>query len=277
MLLNLRNYFKKYWMKDTRPYEPTVCIGSVPLTSNLNNSNNSPIGGEIVVYSIFLPEYNHLVADLKPFLDNKEHDRAAKYYKETDKNRFIISRALLKFALARYTQSAIDDISIELLPNKKPYISKYPEIFFNVSHSGHYAIMAMSNKPIGIDIELINLNTTFEDTFHYVFNDIEIQFINKAANQTTVFYSLWTRKEAFVKALGKGIDDDFSKIPCLEGLHILDSGLINSTKQWQVHNFLMDDNQYIGAIAMLSDMNIPKQLTFYNFPHTLEGLIKMSQ
>src|SRR5690606_25073925 len=111
---------------------------------------------------------------------------------------------------------------------------------------------------------------------HYIFNDIEIQFINNAANQTRAFYSLWTRKEAFVKALGKGIDDDFSKIPCLDGHHILDSGLINSTKQWQVHNFLIDDNQYIGAIAM--PMNVDtKKLSFYTLPNSIEELMRMSK
>lgn len=276
MLLNLLNYFKKCLMKDTKPYEPTVYFGSVPLKIYPNNSNDSPFGGDIIVYSIFLPEYNHLVNHLKPFLDIKELERAAKYYKETDKNRFIISRVLLKFALASYTQSTIDDISIELLPNKKPYIPKYPEIFFNVSHSRHYAIIAMSNKPIGIDIEYLNLNTTFQDTFRYVFDDTEIQFINNTVNQTRAFYSLWTRKEAFVKALGKGIDDDFNKIPCLEGLHILDPNLINNTQHWQVHDFVLND-EYVGAIAMLVNMDIPKQLPFYTFPLTLEGLIKMSQ
>jgi 4'-phosphopantetheinyl transferase len=263
-------------MKDMPLNEPTVFFGSDPLISSF--INDTPQSGETVIYSIHLPEYNHLVEDLKIFLDIKEHERAVKYYKDTDKNRFIISRILLKFALARYTQSTINDIMIELLPNKKPYAPKYPKVFFNVSHSGHYTILAISNNPIGIDIEYINLNTNFHDILQYVFDDIEIQFINNAVNQTKAFYSLWTRKEAFVKALGKGIDDDFFKIPCLGGRHVLYPSLLTNSQHWRVHNFTIDVDDYIGAIAMpLNQFLHDEKLPLNTFPTTLESLMRMSQ
>src|SRR5690606_14249709 len=119
---------------------------------------------DILVYNIHLPDYFHIVNDLSTFLKADEKKRALNYYKERDKNRFIICRSLLKFALSNYAQVSIKDISIELLLNKKPYLPKHPSVSFNVSHSGDYAVLALGTTPIGIDIEYLDLNYTFQET-----------------------------------------------------------------------------------------------------------------
>lgn len=264
-------------MKDTPTSEFNIFIGSRLLTTDTNIPSDCYKDTDFIAYKIYLPEFQHLTNDLKVFLDIQEQGRAAKYHKETDKNRFIICRSLLKFALARHTQSDINDIFIKLLNNKKPYLPKHPNVFFNVSHSGDYAVLAISTSPIGIDIEHINLNYAFQETLPYVFNEDEIQFINNAEHKARAFYSLWTRKEAFVKALGKGIDDDFSKIPCLDGLHHLDAALIESSQHWQVHNFKIDNNDnYLGAIANpTNNMCGGEKFHFHTLPHAIEDIIKM--
>lgn len=230
---------------------------------------------DLILYKIFIPEYESLVDDLSNFLEPFEVERAERYYKKSDKNRFIICRSLLKFALAHHTQSDIKNIAIKLHPNKKPYLPKHPNIFFNISHSGEYAGLAISTIPTGIDVEYMDLSYPFQDTMPSIFNDNEIQFIDASDHKARTFFNLWTRKEAFVKALGKGIDDDFSKIPCLDGQHILDTSSIESSQNWHVHNFIIAKN-YSGAIAYAAKEPIIKNPFCFSLPNKMEDLLKLS-
>lgn len=226
---------------------------------------------DVIIYNIHLPEYVHLINYLSSFLEAFEKEKALKFYKEKDKNRFIICRSLLKHALAYHTQSQINEISIERLPNKKPYVPKYPNLFFNLSHSGDYAVLAISNAPIGIDIEYMDLNYAFQETLSYIFNKEEIYFIDNSDNRIRAFYSLWTRKEAFAKALGKGIDDNFSKIPCLDGQHRLDTSLFKTKHNWEVQDFDIANN-YIGAMAYKIKARDSHQILVSTLPNNIEGL-----
>ncbi|MGE5944179.1 MAG: 4'-phosphopantetheinyl transferase family protein [Flavobacteriales bacterium] len=264
-------------MKGMQTYDTFVEFGSHYGSLRATKfDGNVALNPDLVVYSIHLPDYLHLVKDLTVFLEAFEKERALKYYKEIDKNRFIICRSLLKFALAYHTQSMIKNISIELLPNKKPYLPSHPKLFFNVSHSGDYAIFAIGNAPVGIDIEFIDLSYAFHDVLPHIFNKSEIHYICNANNQLEAFYRLWTRKEAFVKALGKGIDDDFLKIPCLDGLHAIDNSIIGNSFNWQVHNFEMIDKRYLGAIARpINTISNKENLLFLTLPNTLDEIIKM--
>lgn len=276
MLLNLLNSFKKYSMKDMRTYESTITLGAALSTTDFVGRGDYYKETDIIIFKIYLPKYNHLIKDLKKFLDSHENERATKYFKETDANRFIICRSLLKFALAQYTKSDTNSISIELLPTKKPYMPKHPNVFFNVSHSGDYAVLAIGTNPIGIDIEHVDLNYNFHNTLSYVFNEDEIHFINNSDQKVRAFYNLWTRKEAFVKALGKGIDDNFSKIPCLDGIHFLKASLIESPQHWQVHNFEIEDENYLGAIARPFNLYDEEKIYLNNFPRTMKEILKMN-
>lgn len=260
-------------MKDMQTNESKLFIDSACLSVNISSPRICYNDCDIIIYKIHLPKYKHLIKDLETFLSTKEYDRATKYYRKNDRNRFIVCRSLLKFVLARYTNSDIKDIVLESLPNNKPYLTKDPNTFFNISHSGDYAVLAVSKNPIGIDIEHINLSFSFEKTLQYIFSVDDIVFINNAENKTHTFYSLWTRKEAFVKALGTGIDDDFYKVPCQKGIHLIDGFYAKSTN-WQINNFEIEDANYIGAIAR-PWVNESDKLLFLTIPPCMDEIINM--
>jgi len=223
---------------------------------------------DVFLYYTYLLEYIPLVKDLIKFLEVSEKERAYKYHKEIDKNRFIICRSLLKIALAHHTKSDISDISIELLPNNKPFLPTYPDTYFNITHSGDFAAIAISNRPIGIDIEFIDLNYDFKEILTSIFNKDEIKFINNSDYKSLSFYTLWTRKEAFVKALGKGIDDDFINIPCLNGLHNLNSKYNEFTQSWNAIDFQLDTN-YLGSLVFAKTKDGDTNIQLYDFPKEL--------
>lgn len=226
---------------------------------------------DITLIKIFLPEYEDIVEDLSLFLDSQEIDRAKRYYKKKDENRFIICRGLLKFVLSLHTQWNVCDIKIDYLNNKKPYLPSHPSLFFNVSHSEEYALIALSNTPIGVDIEHMNENYDFINSLPYIFDSNEVSFIRNAIDKKFAFYSLWTRKEAFLKALGKGIDDDFQRVPSMDGCHVLDPSFEQKNKNWNVQSFQLTNNYIVALAQEIKDSNYEKIL-IYTIPNTINDL-----
>lgn len=85
----------------------------------------------------------------------------------------------------------------------KPFFLKHPEIEFNVSHSNGCSLCALSNVPIGVDVELIKPRS--EGLPKHVFNDCELEWFCSRGSRWEDFYSLWTLKEAKVKCTGIGL------------------------------------------------------------------------
>lgn len=72
--------------------------------------------------------------------------------------------------------------------------------FFSISHSAERVICALSDRAIGIDIEKIK-PLTFRKKY-LLFSKEESRYVNTNNNPTLAFYTVWTRKEAYLKAIG---------------------------------------------------------------------------
>jgi 4'-phosphopantetheinyl transferase len=231
---------------------------------------------DIIIYTVYLPNFINLKSDLARFLNSKELDRAKRFHKELDRNRFIIYRSILKFILAAHTKLNVKNINLDYQINKKPYLASHPWLHFNLSHSEDFAVIAISRKKVGIDIEYMSEDFNFTNLLPDIFDDNEILTIQNAVNKKHVFYTSWTRKEAFVKALGKGIDEDFKYIPSLDGHHNIDPILLKNTENWQVNSFDLAEH-YLGAVAFESLSKISKNLVLYTLPNTMNDLLEMTQ
>ncbi|MBO6241827.1 MAG: 4'-phosphopantetheinyl transferase superfamily protein [Butyrivibrio sp.] len=103
--------------------------------------------------------------------------------------------------------------SFEIYENDygKPYIKGEKDIFFNLSHSGDKAIIAISDMEVGIDIQEI---THFEKgLIKRVFTEGEIEQVSAAEGEKDAIYTaLWTAKESIMKYYGKGLSMDPLKI-----------------------------------------------------------------
>ena len=90
--------------------------------------------------------------------------------------------------------------------NGKPYLADNAGVHFNISHSEHLAVCAVSNSCVGIDAEMIR---HFEDDLiRTVFLESEIEQLDRArsaAERDRLCTTLWTVKESVMKYLGTGL------------------------------------------------------------------------
>ncbi len=141
-------------------------------------------------------------------LSNDEIQRANRFRFDCDRRRFIVAHGLLRYFLSCYCFSAPYEHSFDYNYYGKPGLSRNTQLHFNMSHSGKYVLYGFtSGREIGVDIEHVRrtenleliINSYFSNRERDEFSNLPEQFKNKA------FFSCWTRKEAYIKAQGKGL------------------------------------------------------------------------
>ncbi len=207
----------------------------------------------IEVYYTIISEANWLTPEwLRFFLDEDEIRTYQRYRVAHKKSEFLIGRALLKTILAKLLQVEVGEI--KLLPDEygKLYLASHSAQFaFNLSHSNQVvACVVASEGKIGIDVEKVEKNLL--EVAERFFAPGEIQYLKEASplEQRELIYKLWTLKEAYIKAEGKGLS-----IP-LESFNVLElSGVSLKTFQ-PVAN-------YILSIAAIGQSNPDEQVVLY--------------
>ncbi|WP_198172463.1 4'-phosphopantetheinyl transferase family protein [Hymenobacter ginkgonis] len=185
---------------------------------------------------------------MRTLLRADELARAQRYHQLADQQRFVVARAALRSILGQYLACAPAAIQFVVGPNKKPAIQNEPGLHYNVSHSKDWILIAVSAAPVGVDVEAIDPLFPFQDILPHSFSLPERQAIMSSPDGAHLFYQLWTRKEAFVKATARGIDDEFSTIPALDGPHRLAAASGQLVPSWLVSSFTVADG-YVGAVA----------------------------
>jgi 4'-phosphopantetheinyl transferase len=206
------------------------------------------LGNELAVYRINLTDAMPWLSQLRDLLTWDEIERALRYRRADDELRFSCTRALLRLLLARYTHNLPRQIQFIAGTHRKPALEGPTDWQFNVSHSGNWLLIAIGRDQVGVDLEWINPNFLFGDVLELSFSRAEQLHIESDADARLGFYRLWTRKEALVKATGKGMDDEFDRIPSLTGTHHTTSQVMGQEGSWLVISFSVADD-YLAAIA----------------------------
>ena len=124
--------------------------------------------------------------------------KAKNYKNEADRKLSILSSLLLNKALKKHDLSE-RDMKYTFNAYGKPYFANAEDLHFSISHSGEYAMVVLSDKEIGCDIQQIkDINLSIADRF---FTAEERKYVKCTEN----FFRIWTLKESFIKAIGKGL------------------------------------------------------------------------
>ncbi len=214
------------------------------------------------------------VASLGRLLSGDELERAQRLVFERDRRRFIVARGLLRLLLARYTGSAARDLVFGYEARGKPFLAGPAGVAapaFNLAHAEEWAAYGFTLRgPIGVDIEY---HTALEDMGQLaatIFSEHEQATLEAvpAHQRLAAFYAGWTRKEAFVKALGAGLSFPLAGVEV--ALHPAEPARIlrvraelGAIRQWQLVAF-SPAHAVSGAVVVAGQ---PPQITRWDFPH----------
>jgi 4'-phosphopantetheinyl transferase len=125
--------------------------------------------------------------------------KSNQYFHQKDKRLSIGVEILLIQALEKID---VFDPIFDTDKYGKPYLKNYSDVYFNLSHSEKYVACAVSDSPIGVDIEYIN-DIDLNVAKHYFYGS-EYEYILNNNNQKKAFFELWVLKESYMKMTGLG-------------------------------------------------------------------------
>ena len=165
---------------------------------------------EVHVWRAQLELPSSQVQRLRGILTDDELDRANRFSFEIDRQRFIAARGTLRSILSCYITIYPSHLRFYYNQYGKPFLA--PEfssylLNFNLSHSGSMALYAITrNMEIGVDVERVRSDFEYEEIAKRFFSVNEVAILRTIPTEKKLeaFYNCWTRKEAYIKAHGKG-------------------------------------------------------------------------
>ena len=144
-----------------------------------------------------------------PLLSEQRRQQALKFRHEQGRKTCAMAYLLLCQALRQ--EYGITELPVfEYGAHGKPFIVGRPDIHFNFSHCREAVICAVSDQPVGVDVE--SIREYKESLARYTMNDQELEQIARAERPDVEFIRLWTMKEAVLKLSGQGIIDDLKHV-----------------------------------------------------------------
>jgi len=152
-----------------------------------------------------------VLARLRLTLSPTELARAERFVLDRDRERFVAAHGVLRNVLSKYLHCAPQTVEFSHGPFGKPAVSagrEQPSLRFNLSHSCDLALIALGRKrEVGIDLERVRSHFGGEEIAKRYFSPIEVSELRTVPSnlQSEAFFLCWTRKEAYIKATGKGL------------------------------------------------------------------------
>lgn len=153
------------------------------------------------------------LAALENLLSKEERGRASQFRKAIDRERYATGRATLRILIGDCISTPPELVALRVLPGGKPVLEETrhaSHIHFNVSHCGGIALFAFSDHEVGIDVERIQRNSDTPRIAATFFSPDETAAFGKmhGTERDRFFFRTWVRKEAYLKATGRGLGID---------------------------------------------------------------------
>jgi 4'-phosphopantetheinyl transferase len=214
---------------------------------------------EIHVWRVALGQPDDVVNSLEEILSEDERRRAGRFLKTQDQRRFTVARAALRAILGNYLALPPREVRFRYADHGKPELDlprNEDSIRFNLSHSHELALCAVCrDREVGIDVEYVRAG--------FPVDEIAPQFFSQAENaalaaltpdeRARAFFACWTRKEAYIKADGKGLSIpldrfDVSVDPAAAKFPLHVNGDPIASSEWLIQS-LRPHEDYFAAVA----------------------------
>jgi 4'-phosphopantetheinyl transferase len=210
--------------------------------------------GDIHLWRAYLDCEEILLRQFEETLATDERDRAKRYFFQRDRNNFVATRGILRELLGKLVSRPPREIEFSYAPYGKPSLMAKgfgQPIQFNLSHSHGLALFAFAvGRNLGVDVEFVRSDFGGDEIAKRYFAPQEVEELRKlpAPLQAEAFFLCWTRKEAYVKARGEGLQIALNSFHVSltpgqpELLHSADS------LRWSLRS-LRPDQRYVGALV----------------------------
>lgn len=192
------------------PLQKAVNKMAVPHTSTMTSRDFTLSDHDVHVWCASLQQPTVVVDQLTRILSSDEKDHAARYHFEHLQRSFIVARGILRVLLGHYLHIQPAQVEFTYLREGKPQLSERhaQKVSFNLSHSHELVLYSFSSsRNIGIDVEHIRPMEDLELIAEHNFSTREIAELKKLSSHHKLdgFFNCWTRKEAYIKAIGNGV------------------------------------------------------------------------
>jgi len=159
------------------------------------------------VYAVKQPEK---IDDLKyqkmlSLTSELTRSRNKRFVKWQDAQRELVADILARSIIRKKLNLNNEEIIFERSKDGKPGLSGHPDFHFNLSHAGAWVICAISDDEVGVDVEEIK-PVDFDISRNYFSKEEHDALMSKEGKERLAyFYDLWTLKESYLKAVGKGL------------------------------------------------------------------------
>lgn len=174
--------------------------------------------GDVHVWATTLDRTPGEISAYASTLEANERDRAARFVFDRDRNRYICGRAALRAILGSYLRTEPAQLRFSYGPRGKPALASPAHgrpLHFNVAHSDGLLLVAVTRIcAVGIDVEKIGSAADADELANRFFSAREVAGLRAMPEnqRSAAFFTLWTRKEACLKATGEGISESLREI-----------------------------------------------------------------
>lgn len=195
------------------------------------------------------------------FVSEDRRIRAEKYKFREDAKRCILAEILVLYAIGKYFHADMSDIEFDKLQYGKPVIKNHEEWYFNLSHSGKWVVCAVNNRPVGIDVEEMNIMCIdIANRFFTTHENERIKACLCEQDRVKEFFKLWTLKESYIKRSGQGLRKrlDSFEFYLIEGREIVFDNF-DRCDECNFFSFFLDEKHIVSLCcesAEVGDMQV---------------------
>jgi 4'-phosphopantetheinyl transferase len=176
---------------------------------------------------------------LASWLTDDERAAVGRYHFERHRREHLVSRAVLRAALARYTGADPRSFRFTAGPYGKPELPGC-QLAFNVANTESLVVCAVAPvAALGVDVEPATPREEVHILSATAFSPAEAESVRTAADPGAAFLTLWTLKEAYVKAQGSGLSFPtrrFTVVPSGDEASItFDAAVEEDPRAWRLH------------------------------------------
>lgn len=190
-------------------------------------------------------------------LSPEERKKASQYRVERPRRQFILTRGTLRLLLGNYLGQDPAELSFRYTEYGKPLLEDSQDLRFNVSHGDGMALLAFAReREIGVDIEKISEKRDVLQLARRFFSAQERESLESVTGKDLqeAFFRCWTRKEAYIKAIGEGLSlplhqFDVSALPNDANALLATRPNPSEASRWRLSDVSFH-NEYAAAVAV---------------------------